>query len=77
MMASYNGVSGETDLTSEKDAEEGNTRLTVCRVCHVEHVGDECPWCRAEREHASGVIEERGRRSRRLKHDADDPSCDQ
>jgi hypothetical protein len=43
----------------------------VCNVCHLEYEGDECPWCKAEREHASGVIEERGRRSRRLKADAE------
>ena len=77
MIGSYNGVSGETDLTSEKELEEGRAPLTVCRVCHLEYEGDECPWCRDEREHASGVIEERGRRSRRLKQDADDSPCDQ
>ena len=65
-------MNGNTDLTSEKEAEEGRARLTVCRVCHLEYEGDECPWCRDEREHASGVIEERGRRSRRVKEDADD-----
>ena len=65
-------MNGETDLTSEGEAEEGSGRLTVCNVCHLEYEGDECPWCKAEREHASGVIEERGRRSRRVKQDAED-----
>jgi hypothetical protein len=60
-------------LTSEGEAEEGSVRLTVCNVCHLEYEGVECPWCKAEREHASAVIEERGRRSRRAKEDADDP----
>jgi hypothetical protein len=73
-MESQNGVSGETDLTSEREAEEGSVRLTVCNVCHLEYDGDECPWCRAEREQAAAAIEERGRRSRRLKEDADDSS---
>jgi len=55
---------------SEKDGGEPK----LCNVCHLEYEGDECPWCRDEREHASGVIQERGRRSRRLKEDADDSS---
>ena len=58
-------------MTSEEEAEEGSIRLSVCNVCHLEYEGDECPWCKAEREHASGVIEERGRRSRRLKENAE------
>ena len=58
-------------MTSQWEADEGEARPTVCRVCHLEYEGDECPWCRAEREHASGVIEERGRRSRRVKENAE------
>jgi hypothetical protein len=34
----------------------------VCNVCHLHYEGDECPWCRAERDHASAVVEERGQR---------------
>jgi len=59
-------------LTSEEKAEEGSGRLTVCNVCHLPYEGEDCPWCKAEREHASGVIEERGRRSRRAKEYAED-----
>jgi hypothetical protein len=58
-------------MTAESQGEEDSDRLKVCNVCHLEYEGDECPWCKAEREHASGVIEERGRRSRRLKEDAE------
>ena len=64
-------------MTSEGETQEESVRLTVCNVCHFEYEGDECPWCRDEREHASGVIEERGRRSRRVKEDADESGCDQ
>jgi hypothetical protein len=56
-------------VTRESQGEEEGAPLKVCNVCHLEYEGDECPWCKAEREHASGVIEERGRRSRRLKED--------
>ena len=34
----------------------------VCNVCHLAYTGDECPICKAEREHAAAVIKERGRR---------------
>jgi rubrerythrin len=70
-MESCDEVSGETELTSEPEAQQGGVQLTVCNVCHLEYEGEECPWCKAEREHASGVIEERGRRSRRLKEDVE------
>jgi len=53
-------------VTKDIPPQRAETRSTVCRVCHFEYEGDECPWCKAEREHASGVIEERGRRSRRF-----------
>lgn len=65
-------MSGATDLTPEGEKEEESAGLTVCNVCHLMHEGDECPWCKAEREHASAVIEERGRRSRRLKEHLED-----
>jgi hypothetical protein len=58
-------------MTAKGEAEVRSGRSTVCRVCHLEYEGEECPWCKAEREHASGVIEERGRRSRRLKEDVE------
>jgi len=57
-------------LTSGILGQEGEIQSTVCNVCHIEYEGEECPWCKAGREHASGVIEERGRRSRRLKEHA-------
>jgi hypothetical protein len=64
----------QEDVRGQKGhSEEDGGKLKVCNICHLEYEGDECPWCKAEREHASGVIEERGRRSRRLKEDADDP----
>jgi len=34
----------------------------VCNVCHLPYTGDECLVCKAEREHAASVIQERGRR---------------
>jgi len=64
-------------LTSQWEADEGSVRPSVCCVCHLEYEGDECPWCKAEREHASGVIEERGRRSRRAKEAAEDSGSSQ
>jgi hypothetical protein len=70
MMECYDEVSGEADMTSEGEAGQESVQRSVCNVCHLEYEGEECPWCRAEREHASGVIAERGRRSRRLKEDA-------
>ena len=60
-------------MAGEQPGEEAETPQKVCRVCHLPYEGDECPWCKAEREHASAVIEERGRRSSRLKEDAGDP----
>lgn len=60
-------------MAGEERSEGAETPQRVCRVCHLPYEGDECPWCKSEREHASAVIEERGRRSRRVKEDADDP----
>ena len=52
---------GGAGLTRQSTQEEGETQAKVCNVCHLPYEGDECPWCKAEREHASSVIEERGR----------------
>jgi hypothetical protein len=49
-------------VAGEESNEEAKTPQKVCRVCHLPYEGDECPWCKAEREHASAVVEERGRR---------------
>jgi len=57
----------------EGHSEEDGGEPKVCNVCHLPYEGEDCPWCKAEREHASAVIEERGRRSRRAKENADDP----
>ncbi len=49
-------------MTRESPQDEGETQAKVCNVCHLPYEGEECPWCKAEREHASAVIVERGRR---------------
>jgi hypothetical protein len=49
-------------LTGQSPQDEGESQPKVCNVCHLPYEGEECPWCKAEREHASAVIEERGRR---------------
>jgi len=46
----------------EEESEGAKTPERVCRVCHLPYEGDECLWCKAEREHASAVVEQRGRR---------------
>ena len=63
---------GDHEPATQGRSEEDGGELKVCNVCHFEYEGVECPWCKAEREHASAVIEERGRRSRRAKEYADD-----
>lgn len=42
--------------------EDGDPQSRVCNVCHLPYTGDECPACKAEREHTLAVIQERGRR---------------
>jgi hypothetical protein len=49
-------------LTKQNPTEEGETHPRMCNVCHLPYEGDECPWCKAEREQASAVVEDRGRR---------------
>ena len=39
----------------------------ICGLCRTPYEGDECPTCRAEREDAKRVIEERLRRDREEK----------
>jgi rubrerythrin len=49
--------------------DSGDTKSKVCNVCHLPYADDECPVCKAEREHAAAVIEERGRRHRKSDDD--------
>jgi recombinational DNA repair protein RecR len=49
-------------LTKQSPIEEGETQAKVCNVCHLPYEGDECLVCRSEREQASAVVEDRGRR---------------
>lgn len=49
-------------MTDDSPREEGHTQEKVCNVCHLPYQGDECPWCKAEREQTSAVVEDRGRR---------------
>jgi len=49
-------------MTTHSSRDEDQTQTKVCNVCHLAYEGDECPWCKAEREHASTVVEERGQR---------------
>ncbi len=51
-------------MSRPTQGEPSDAEPTVCNVCHLPYTGDECPVCKAEREHASAVIEERGRRHR-------------
>jgi DNA-binding helix-hairpin-helix protein with protein kinase domain len=46
----------------EAASQDGGGERRVCNVCHLPYEGEECPWCKAEREGASEVIQERGRR---------------
>jgi recombinational DNA repair protein RecR len=52
----------ESQMSRPSQSQEGDSEPRVCNVCHLAYTGDECPICRAEREHAAAVIEERGRR---------------
>ena len=47
---------------TEGQEEEGSARLKLCNVCHLPYEGDECPVCKSERDQASAVVEDRGRR---------------
>jgi hypothetical protein len=49
-------------VAGEEPGEEAETPQKTCRVCHLPYEGDECPWCKSEREQASAVVEDRGRR---------------
>ena len=49
-------------MTTHSPREEDGAQENVCNVCHLPYEGDECPWCKAEREQASTVVEDRGRR---------------
>jgi len=48
----------------EDQPAEDDPQPKVCSVCRLPYRGDECAVCKAEREHASAVIQERGRRHR-------------
>jgi hypothetical protein len=49
-------------LTPDISQEDGNAEAKVCNVCHLAYEGDECPVCKSERDQASAVVEDRGRR---------------
>ena len=49
-------------MTKEVPQKEGETPSRVCNVCHFPYEGDECPVCKSERDQASAVVEDRGRR---------------
>ena len=51
-------------MSKSSQPEKSEAEPKVCNVCHLPYTGDECPFCKAEREHAAAVIEERGRRHR-------------
>lgn len=44
---------------------------TFCGLCGTRYDGDECPTCRAEREEAKRMIEDRLRRDREQKDEND------
>jgi recombinational DNA repair protein RecR len=44
--------------------QEGDGQTKTCNVCHLAYSGEECPYCKAEREHTMVVIQQRGRRHR-------------
>lgn len=46
----------------EVASQNGGGEPRECNVCHLPYEGEECPWCKAEREGASEVIRQRGRR---------------
>ncbi len=54
------------------EAEDSEAESKVCNVCHLTYTGQECPFCKAEREHALAVIQERGRRHRQSEMGDDD-----
>ena len=49
-------------MTKERSRKEGEAPSRVCNVCHLPYEGDECPVCKSERDQASAVVEDRGRR---------------
>lgn len=51
-------------MSKPSRSEKSDTKTKVCNVCHLPYTNDECPVCKAEREHALTVIQERGRRHR-------------
>ena len=53
---------GGAGLTEQSPPEEGETQAKVCNVCHLPYEGHECPVCRSERDQASAVVADRGRR---------------
>ena len=42
--------------------QDGKAKARVCNVCHLAYEGEECPVCKSERDQASAVVEDRGRR---------------
>lgn len=51
-------------MSESSQPQEGDGATKVCNVCHLPYAGEECPVCKAEREHAAAVIQERARRHR-------------
>jgi len=49
-------------MTKERSRKEGEAPSRVCNVCHLPYEGDECPVCKSERDQASAVVQDRGRR---------------
>jgi rubrerythrin len=58
----------ESKMSKPSQPEESDAEPKVCNVCHLPYTDDECPVCKAEREHALSVIQQRGRRHRQ-EHD--------
>jgi hypothetical protein len=52
----------DTGSAMEVGSQPGGGEPRECNVCHLPYEGEECPWCKAEREGAAEVIQERGRR---------------
>jgi len=55
-------IAGGSRVAGEERSEGPETPERICRVCHLPYQGDECPWCKSERDQASAVVEDRGRR---------------
>ena len=59
----------ESEMSEPSQPEESDPESKVCNVCHLPYDDVECPVCKAEREHALSVIQQRGRRHREQEDD--------